>query len=446
MTEVEPRRELPGVARAVPFFYGWLILAVTMIASFVGSGLNNVNMGVVFKPMSDELGWSRSAVAGAMAGGTLLGGVLAPVAGGLADRLGPRILIPVGAGLMALATLAIPFAREPWHFYAAYMPGRAISQMTVIGIVPLTAVANWFHVMRPRALGLVTMAVPLGAAVLAIGYQLLMNAYDWRAPFYVLAALLVCVVMVPSAVLLRRQPEDLGLLPDGRASSTRSSAEGQHGRHATASIDDNWTLREAMKTSTLWIIAVSLGLGTLGSGGMAFNLAAFFTDANFDPTLAAGTLSVFAFTGAVGSGLWGYAAERFSIRWLSAATYAISGLSLGLLLVEPTPLLAYAFAAIFGLTARGESAIGPILVAHFYGRRSFGAINGMISPFNMAGLGLGPVVAAATFDLTGSYHGIILAFILAFGISAVLMLITPHPTRSRPLVPRAETSEGQARL
>jgi MFS family permease len=340
---------------------------------------------------------------------------------------------------MALATLAIPFATEPWHFYAAYVPGRAISQMTVIGIVPLTAVANWFQVMRPRALGLVTMSVPLGASVLAMAYQLLMNEYDWRAPFYVLAALLIGVVVVPSAMLLRRQPEDLGLLPDGRTAAEPSGAAGPRGSHRTAvAVEDNWTLREAMGTPTLWIIAISLGLGTLGSGGMAFNLAAFFTDANFDPTLAAGTLSVFAFTGAVGSGLWGYAAERFSIRWLSAATYAASGLSLIMLLVEPSPMLAYVFAAIFGLTARGESAIGPILVAHFYGRRSFGAINGMISPFNMAGLGLGPVVAAATFNLTGSYNWIILGFMAAFGISAVLMLVIPRPKR----VPRAATLAG----
>jgi MFS family permease len=406
-----------------------------MLAAFIGSGLNNVNMGVIFKPMTDDLGWSRSLMAGAIAGGTILGGLFTPFAGRYADKLGPRVMMPVGAVLMAVMALALAFSTEPWQFYLAYIPGRAISQGMLIGVVPVTAVTNWFYLRRPRAIGLVTMAVPLGASFLAILYQLLINEHGWRAAFLTLAILLLALVVVPTALFMRRQPEDFGVLPDGAKSVEEAVHATDRKQSGETSGEVSWTLREAIHTPSLWLIAFGMGLGTLASGGVAFNMAAYFTDANFDPTVAAGTLSVFALAGAVGSGIWGFLAERFSIRAIGVGTFAVSGLSLALLLIANHPVIAYVFAALFGLTARGEAAMGPILVAHYFGRRSFGAISGVITPISGTALGLGPVAAAAAYDTTGSYHGIILIFIGAFAVATVLMVLARKPVKISPSQP-----------
>lgn len=424
-----PSATLPGIARSLPFFYGWFVVAVSMLAAFVGSGLNNVNMGVIFKPMADDLGWSRSLMAGSVAGGTLVSGIVSPISGRLADKLGPRVLMPLGALLMALLALTLGFVTEPWQFYAAYIPARAISNGLLIGVVPVTAAANWFYLQRPRAIGLVTMSVPLGASAIALIYQFMINVHGWRSTFLTLAALLLTLVVVPTALFMRRQPEDFGLLPDG-ALAPAPAEPGEIRRSGEPGPEISWTLREAVSTPSLWLIAACLALGSLASGGIAFNMAAYFSDADFDPTLAAGTLSVFALAGAVGSGIWGFLAERFTIRAVSTGTMAVSALSLALLLVANNPVMAYVFAALFGLTARGQAAMGPILIAHYFGRRSFGSINGVTSPLSMAGLGLGPVAAAATFDSTGSYRGIILIFIGAFVLAALLMALARKPRRA----------------
>jgi len=369
-------------------------------------------------------------MAGAVAGGTFVGGIVTPLAGRFADKFGPRVMMPLGAVLMGLLAIALAMVTEPWQFYLAYIPARAISHGMLIGVVPVTAVANWFYRQRPRAISLVTMAVPLGASVMALIYQFMINHHGWRSTFITLAILLLALVVVPTALFLRRQPEDFGLLPDGAPEPVRVEDGAGSKRPDDPSGEVSWTLQEAIHTPSLWLIALCLGLGTLASGGIAFNMAAYFTDADFDPTVAAGTLSVFALAGAVGSGIWGFLAERFSIRAISVGTFGISAFSLTLLLVANNPITAYLFAALFGLTARGEAAMGPILVSHYFGRRSFGAISGVITPINMLGLGLGPVAAAAAYDTTGSYRGIIMIFIGAFVLASLLMVLARKPNKT----------------
>src|SRR5215204_5406069 len=220
-----PSSRLPGIAKILPFFYGWFVVAVAMLAAFIGSGLNNVNMGVIFKPMSDDLGWSRSLMAGAVAGGTFVGGIFTPLAGRFADKFGPRVMMPLGAVLMGLLAIALAMVTEPWQFYLAYIPARAISHGMLIGVVPVTAVANWFYRQRPRAISLVTMAVPLGASVMALIYQFMINHHGWRSTFITLAILLLassscrplssCVASLKISVFFQMEPQSLSALKTG---------------------------------------------------------------------------------------------------------------------------------------------------------------------------------------------------------------------------------------
>src|SRR5438045_3742631 len=126
-------------------YYGWLIVGLAMLSAFLGAGLNNVTMAVLLKPLSEDLGWSRTLTAGVATAGTLAAGLLAPWIGRLADRIGPRVLMPLGAAVVGTLVLGLSLIREPWQFYAVYVPARAIGDTLLCGVVPLTAVANWFY-------------------------------------------------------------------------------------------------------------------------------------------------------------------------------------------------------------------------------------------------------------------------------------------------------------
>ncbi|HEU4341162.1 MAG TPA: MFS transporter [Candidatus Binatia bacterium] len=413
---------------ALPFFYGWIIVAISMVAGFFSAGVSNITMAVVLKPISDDLGWSRSLTAAAVTLGSILGGALSPVFGPVADRLGPRLLLPAGGALVGLFAIGVSLSAEPWQFYAAFVPARALTEFLLCGIVPLTAVANWFHLRRPRAMGLVAMSVPLGSSALSLIYQFFVAHYGWRSAFLALGLSLWILVAIPGVIFLRRQPEDLGLGPDGLAPDPHGEdplsveREGQ-----TRGVERSWTRGDAIRTSALWLLVAGAFLASVGTGGIAFHMVAYLTDVRIAPAVAAGALSVMALSGAVGNGLWGALAERLPPRRLNVATMLIAAGAVALLTQVREPMTAYVFAVLFGLNARGAAVLTQILLARYFGRHSYGAISSVLDPFHKGGLGLGALFAGLAFDSAGHYGIIFAIFSASYVVSASLIFLARRP-------------------
>ena len=96
---------------------------------FFSAGVSNITMSVVLKPISDELGWSRALTAAAVTMGALIGGALSPVFGPIADRFGPRVLLPAGGLIVGLLAIGVSLCTEPWQFYATFVPARALGAL-----------------------------------------------------------------------------------------------------------------------------------------------------------------------------------------------------------------------------------------------------------------------------------------------------------------------------
>jgi MFS family permease len=177
---------------------------------------------------------------------------------------------------------------------------------------------------------------------------------------------------------------------------------------------------------------MSTFLAAIGTGGVAFHTAAYFTDVKIAPGIAAGAVSVMALSGAFGNGLWGALAERVAARRLSVMTMALAAAAVALLTQVSNPALAYLFAVLFGLNARGAAVLIQILIARYFGRHAFGAISSVLDPFHKGGLGLGALVAGVAFDYFGNYRAIFFIFLLFFLLSASLIFLARRPaTRAR---------------
>jgi OFA family oxalate/formate antiporter-like MFS transporter len=427
-------RDVPA-ARPRRIFYGWYVIGVAMVGAFLCGGMTSqVFFSVMLKPLTSDLGWSRTEVTGAITLGTLAGGLLAPLAGALVDRFGPRFIAPLGAIAVSASLIVLSQVESLVVFYVSFILARGLSSTAVTGVVSSTLAANWFRRMRGRAFGLIAMAVPLGGSAGALAAQPLIEGPGWRSVFIVFPALLLVTFVLPAVLIYRRRPEEVGLVPDGDTAEALSAA----GR-VVAPPEDSWTLREATRTRALWLLIAGLFIGTLANGAVSFHLVAYYTDKGMSSTVAAAAISLYAFCGAIANFVWGFLVERVSERLLLAVAMIISGLSLLLTLPVQAAAPALAVAALYGLAARGEGTLVNTVIAQYYGRESYGRIAGMVSPFNMAALGLGPLLASISFDVTGSYTAAFGLFSTTYLSSAALLWLARKP--SRPVVTRAVIEE-----
>ncbi|MEC8858072.1 MAG: MFS transporter, partial [Chloroflexota bacterium] len=148
-----------------PFYYGWLVLAISSVATFAASGLTQVVLGGVQVYITDESGWGDGSLAFAATLGTWLSGAIAPIIGRLADRFGPRWLMPFGLIIAGIAFFVIAGSDSVWQFYAGYVVGRAVSNPVLVGLVPRTSAVNFFRRRRNIALAMVSTFRPISGAI-----------------------------------------------------------------------------------------------------------------------------------------------------------------------------------------------------------------------------------------------------------------------------------------
>ncbi|MSQ32547.1 MAG: MFS transporter [Dehalococcoidia bacterium] len=412
-------------AKSSRYFYGWNIMGVIVVGGFLGAGTSQLFMGVMLKPITEDLGWTRTAMTGGLTAGTVVAGLLSPVFGRLADRFGPRVLMTLGALLVAASYFIMAGLSALWMFYLAYILGRSMASINLGGVVAMTAATNWFRRKRGRALGLVSMALPLGGSVLVFAAQLIIDGPGWRTVFLLFGIAMLAIVVVPAAVILRRRPEDIGLLPDGDTSTTDNGAN--TGSKRKPSTEYSWTLRQAVGTPTLWILIASASIGVMANGMVSFHQVAYFTDQGLDTKHAALALSVFALAGAVSSGAWGLLVEHFSERYMAVIAMAVAAISMVFLQFVDTTGEAIIFSAFFGISARGESSLIQMMIAQYYGRNSYGSISSLLTPFQMIGLGFGPLIASIFYDVVGSYDMLFLGLSGVYAVTMVLLWLARKP-------------------
>lgn len=389
-----------------------------MAISFAASTTGQIFMAIMLKPMSEELGWSRSETAGAIFFGTLCGGLMAPVTGMLADRFGARLLTPVGAAVVGVALLWQGSTVALWQFYAAYAIARAVASNFLSGVAPLTTAANWFYRMRGRAMGLMSMAFPLGGSALTLAGQVLMEQAGWRAVFTTFGVLLLVVGVVPSVLLLRRRPEDVGLLPDGAAQPPPAAAGQQP---VVRTEQKSWTLGEALHSPLFWILLFGVSLGTFNNGGVPASLVPMYVNKELPRDLAVWGFSIYGMFSIMGRFGWGYLLNRMHIRWVLMGMAIMGLVSTPLyLLLEGPPVLVYS--AFTGFSVGGYVAFSQSIWADYYGRAHLGAIAGFAHPFRTLINGGGPVIMALCFDTFGNYGPAMWLVMLCWGLCAAALL------------------------
>jgi sugar phosphate permease len=409
-----------------PFFYGWLVLGVCALGAFVATSIAGVVLGGIQGLIVEDTGWKRSTVGLAAAVGVWGSGLVAPWLGQLADRYGPRLLMPLGTLLLGLSLLALGGAHSIWLFFLLAVLARAISQPLLIGVVPRTVAVHFFRRKRNTALACIGMFRPLSAAILIQLIAATALAYDWRVAFQCIG-MLSLLFTLPMLLIIRRRPEDIGLLPDGKHGISRICAKRDR-EPTTGSVPNThgWTARQALRTQTFWLIAITTFLSVTSEAAIGFNMVPYLHEkANLSTVQAARILSLSTLL-AITSLAWGYVADKFTPRrCMIGAMLCGTGMVLSLLTVRSL-LPAYLCGITWGILSSAQVLI-YMLLAQYFGASSYGAITGVLRPFEAGGLGLGQSLGAILYDVTGSYSGLLIVALGAYLLAALLMFLVCAP-------------------
>lgn len=424
------------LAHRLPFFYGWIVLASASSTQVVRNASASLTLAVFIYPLAadPELGWSRTLISGAASVGGLAASALSPLVGWLIDRYGARFVLASSVFIMGLATISLAWATIPIFFYIFY----GISRVIFASPIPIGAsvvVSRWFVRMRGRTNGILFASHSIGLVAFPLIASAVIASHGWPAAWIVLGALVWIIALVPVTLLIVQQPEDLGLRPDGDPEPELNGDEGVEtdGTPAEAAAqppeEPAWTLKEAMRTPALWILAAGVGTLFLVQAGINTHLAALLRDEGLSVFLSGLGLSLSAAFMGAGSLAWGWIAERFPVRYVLAAVAVAVAVPALLFLTADTTLEGLAFSALFGFGVGGMLSVPPVAYADYYGRRSLGAIRGVTEPFTSLEQAIGTVAAGLVFDLTGNYDIALTIFASLGGLTAVALLFARPPSK-----------------
>lgn len=420
-------------------YYGWWIVCGAVVAQFVAIGMQAPVAGAFLVPMTTDLGWTRAQFAVATSLGTAISAMFGFFIGVYVDRFGARPLMLVGSVVVGAALIAMSTVNELWQFVLLRGVLFTVGFVLIGGLVVNVTISKWFVERRGWAISIASLGTSLGSVVVTPTMVRVVDQFGWRVGWVVLGVG-AWLLVLPVALIMRRQPEDYGLLPDGAVEGDeRSAATLERGREDLAR---SFTRGAAVRTPAMWVLVVAFGFADVGLVAMLFHAIPFLTDAGFSRTEASlvfSSIGVAAFVSKFG---WGWAMQRYPPRTLTALSFVTCGVAAALMVpaaqaaaVSPVALVAVAW----GVGVGGLLPLQEFVWASFFGRRYLGAVRSAALPVALFFGAGGPIAAGLYRDLVGSYDGAWLAF-ASLWLAASALILTARP----PAPPAADRESAWA--
>jgi MFS family permease len=405
------------------FFYGWAIVGVMASANAVSMAMASLNFGLFIKPMGDDLGAGRAMFGWAGTAQLTASGITSPFVGRLIDRAGSRTIMPAAALVTGGAMVGLAFINDAWQMVALF---------TVMGVIGLNGagmlalsvpITKWFVRDRGKAFAFMGLGIPIGALAFVPLTQILIESRGWREAWVILAVLGMVVIVPLAAVFVRRNPEDMGLLPDGLpAPDSRTGL-------SAAPLEVAWTVRQAVRSRSFWMLAAAIGTVWFATNTVALHRIASFEDRGLDAGVIAVATALDAVCAGASAFTMGLLARRLRVRLLGAAGFAMLAAATMLTIsVSGVPML-FASMMLFGAGIGGMIFLQNIVWADYFGREYAGSIRGLSTPVVLIGGSLGAPIAGYVFDSTGTYNVVWWTAVGLLIAAALTVLVTRPPGR-----------------
>lgn len=402
--------------RTAKVFYGWWIVLGAFVMQTLTSGLSNRAFGFYLPRFVEEFGWSRALISLAFSLSQLESSVLGPIQGWLIDRIGPRNVIRIGVGLFAAGLVLLSQVHHLWMFFAAYLiiaVGSSLCGFLTANIILM----NWFVKKRTRAASIALAGLSFGG----VGGPLLvwsLTTFGWRATAMGSAGLVV-LIGLPITQIVRANPEQYGLQPDGDGERV---AKGDGSPGVPSAALQGFTTKEALRLRSFWLLAVGHGLALLAVSAVNVHLYSHLRDRfelfRNNDVAAATIVTIFTVMVLVFQIAGGFLGDKFNKRVILVLCMLGHGLGMAALAIGTNLFMVGAFVLLHSLAWGVRGPIMTSIRADYFGRRSLPTVMGFNSMFATFGGVIAPFFAGWMFDLTGSYEFAFIAIAVACGLGA----------------------------
>ncbi len=415
-------------------FYGWYVVWGMIIVGATAMAVAGPTYGLFIEPMRESLGWSRALFGWTQTGHLLAAAVGGLVIGRLIDRYGARVLLAVAGGIAALLLGSLSFFHPAWWFILAYVVTGLVGIHGPASIYGAPVVAKWFVRQRARALGILSMGAPFGLLIAFPAVQWVIETYGWRTGWMTLGIIGLAVIVPVSLLVFKRQPEDIGLMPDGdlpreaRASGPHLDPEARQ-----------WTRAEAMRTPVFWRITIAYSVFTFCTTSMVIFRFPYFVGEGMDASImsvAAGTAQIWTLVGAV---TMGRQVDIVGLERLLALNMLIMMTCFVLTLNVQNAFMMFVALYLWAWAINSLGALQGIVYAAYFGRQHAGAVRSVALLATMLFAATAGPVTGYVADTTGGYEAVWWPCVGILVFSA-LLLVTARPPVLHPTTREAASA------
>ncbi len=413
------------------FFYGWVVVIACFACLFITFGLT-YSFSVFVPPIVNDLGWSEATVMGSITLQMITYSIVSFISGYIIEKYLDtkwrlRLFLYLGSCLIFLAWVAISHATEVWHLYLSYGvlfgAGAGILGLAVLGSI----IRKWFSKKAGLAQGIGVAGAGLGNLAFSVyaGFSIDICGISNTALFM---GLLGLVTVIASTFILR-QPEDVGIFPDGEFGHGKVIGSKRTGMGA-----HQFKVGEAVGTKVFWILRVSQILGFTGIFAIIFFLVRYLTGIGMPLSFAAVALGMVGLISVVGRIIVGrlsdILAQRIgnvnSRKYLLVLCYISMAFGVLALINAQFPGLLYLCMIVFGIGYGGSVALGIPFTGDLFGSKYLATISGLSVVIGLPAA-FGPSLMGYLYEVTKSYTLTLIFPLMSFLFASILMMFVRRP-------------------
>ncbi|MGH9942016.1 MAG: MFS transporter [Pyrinomonadaceae bacterium] len=420
----EMARPVIGPAARLPFYYGWVNLAVAALAMVGTLPGRTQGLGLITEPLLSDLQFDRVLFARINLWATLIGALFCVGVGRLIDRFGSRAVLSVVSLALGAVVLLMSGARGVWWLAVLITMTRGFGQ-SALSVVSITMVGQWFVRRLSLAMGVYTVLLSVGFMLAFPVVGALVVGSGWRAAWAGIGGAILLVLAPVAWLFVRRSPEDCGLALDGER-GPKDVSDGAP--------EVGFTLWQALSTPAFWVFALSSSVYGLVASGIALFNQSILAERGFAASTYHRSLVITALTALAGNFLGGWLTIKWSMnRLMALAMGLLAGSLLALPHVETEAHVA-AYAVVMGLAGGFVIVIFFSFWSRAYGRAHLGKIQGAAQTMTVLASAIGPLLLAECVTRTGTYATMFYALavvVAGLGVGAWLVALPDDQIKQR---------------